>query len=103
LTTDQSLNASFPVIPHELLGVDCCGCIVVRAGENAELRSNQCDALVGVIAIEILKPSWEWEPCESPARVWSRKHLRQASARSSLPVANCDAVIETKNKIAKLQ
>jgi putative ABC transport system permease protein len=45
-----------PIIPHEPPGADCCGCIIVRvAGENAELRCNECDAQVGVIAVEILK------------------------------------------------
>jgi DNA-directed RNA polymerase subunit RPC12/RpoP len=55
MTTEQSLNASFPIIPLGLLRGDCWGCIVIRnVGENAELRCNECDAEVGVVA-EILK------------------------------------------------
>jgi hypothetical protein len=54
LPTEERLKAQSSLTA--LVGVDCCGCIVVRiAGENAELRCNECDVLVGVVAAEILK------------------------------------------------
>lgn len=46
----------FPIIPHEHAGVDCCGCIVVKINDNdAELRCNECSAVVGVINTGILR------------------------------------------------
>jgi hypothetical protein len=46
----------FPIIPHEAIGVDCCGCIVVTVrGADAELTRNECGAVVGVINAAILR------------------------------------------------
>ena len=46
----------FPIIPHEHAGGDCCGCIVVEInGSDAELRCNECGAVVGVINVGILQ------------------------------------------------
>src|SRR5689334_21203171 len=37
-------------------GVECCGCIITAVdGTNAELRGNECGAVVGVIQVDILK------------------------------------------------
>jgi len=52
----DDLQASFPIIPHESAGVDCCGCIVVAVtGNDAELRCNECGATVGVVQVGILR------------------------------------------------
>jgi hypothetical protein len=52
---DDALK-DFPIIPHEATGVDCCGCIVVNVrGNDAELMCNECDAVVGVVNVAILR------------------------------------------------
>jgi hypothetical protein len=40
-----------PIVPHEFVGgINCCGClIVVEHGDQAELRCNECDALVATV------------------------------------------------------
>jgi len=52
----DDINNTFPIIPHESAGVDCCGCIIVKvAGTDAELQCNECGAVVGVVHVEILE------------------------------------------------
>ena len=52
----NEFDSNFPIIPHEATGVDCCGCIVVSVtGNDAELRCNECGAVVGVIQVAILR------------------------------------------------
>ena len=51
-----SLEADFPIIPHESTGADCCGCIVVKVtGKDAELQCNECGAVLGVVQVGILR------------------------------------------------
>ena len=48
--------ADIPIVPHELAGVDCCGCIIAVVEEkNVELRCNECGAVMGVIQVDILR------------------------------------------------
>jgi DNA-directed RNA polymerase subunit RPC12/RpoP len=35
-----------PVLPHELFGVGCCGCLYVIAGAENEYRCNECGATI---------------------------------------------------------
>jgi hypothetical protein len=53
----MDLQQQFPIIPHESAsGVDCCGCIVVvQRGNDAELRCNECGAVVSVVNVGILR------------------------------------------------
>jgi hypothetical protein len=52
----DNLNDMLPIIPHESAGADCCGCIVVSVtGNDAELRCNECGAVVGVVQVGILR------------------------------------------------
>jgi len=52
----DDLEAAFPIIAHESTGADCCGCIIVKvAGKDAELRCNECGAVVGVVQVGILR------------------------------------------------
>jgi hypothetical protein len=52
----DELTSRMPIVAHEDAGVDCCGCIVAAVeGNNVELRCNECEAVVGVIQIGILK------------------------------------------------
>jgi len=52
----DDLQATFPIIPHESAGVDCCGCIVVKVtGNDAELLCNECGVTVGVVQVGILR------------------------------------------------
>lgn len=52
----DELTEAFPIIPHESAGVDCCGCVIVAVrGGDAELRCNECGAVVGVVNVAILR------------------------------------------------
>jgi len=52
----DDLQRTFPIIPHESAGVDCCGCIVLTVeGKDAELTCNECGAVVGVVQVGILR------------------------------------------------
>jgi len=69
------LEAAFPILAHESTGVDCCGCIVVKVtGKNAELKCNECGAVVGVVQTDILRdlvamiPDVERSPNRNPLR-----------------------------------
>jgi hypothetical protein len=45
----------YPIIPHEDVakGVDCCGCLVVRAnGDQAEIVCNECSALIRTVPVD---------------------------------------------------
>jgi tetratricopeptide (TPR) repeat protein len=45
-----------PIVPHEMAGLECCGCIVAAGdGSDVELRCNECVAVVGVIQVDIFK------------------------------------------------
>jgi hypothetical protein len=50
------LEGDFPIVPHESTGADCCGCIIVKmTGRDAELRCNECGAVVGVVQVNVLR------------------------------------------------
>lgn len=53
------MDAEFPelpIVPHEVAGVDCCGCITAEVnGDDVELRCNECGALVGTVQIDIFR------------------------------------------------
>src|SRR6185436_10924995 len=50
------LTSRMPILPHEIGGVECCGCIIAAVdGTNVELRCNECGAVVGVVHLDILK------------------------------------------------
>jgi hypothetical protein len=52
----DDISNKFPIIPHESAGVDCCGCIIMKVTSNdAELRCNECGAVVGVVNVGILR------------------------------------------------
>jgi hypothetical protein len=52
----DSLEAGFPIIPHQTTGVDCCGSIILKVtGKDAELVCNECGAVVGVVQVDILR------------------------------------------------
>jgi hypothetical protein len=43
----SDINNQLPIIPHETLGADCCGCLYVRVhGERAEIVCNECAAVI---------------------------------------------------------
>jgi hypothetical protein len=37
---------ALPLIPHEMFGVDCCGCLVENIGKEREFRCNECDLVI---------------------------------------------------------
>src|SRR6266849_7412295 len=53
----DELTSRMPIVPHgAVAGVDCCGCIIAAVdGSNVELRCNECEAVVGVVHLDILK------------------------------------------------
>jgi hypothetical protein len=47
----HTTNEMDTIVPHQLLGADCCGCLVpVIRGEEADLVCNECNALIGTVA-----------------------------------------------------
>jgi uncharacterized Zn-finger protein len=45
-----ALNRALPIVPHDLAGTDCCGCIVARDKQDSiELVCSECNAIVGTI------------------------------------------------------
>jgi hypothetical protein len=41
------INDRVPIIPHESLGADCCGCLFVRVhGNQANIICNECSAVI---------------------------------------------------------
>jgi hypothetical protein len=46
----------WPIIPHETLGADCCGCLIVQVrGDKADIICNQCAALIRTVSVEDLE------------------------------------------------
>ena len=50
----DEINARLPIVAHETLGVDCCGCLFVRLkGEDqAEIVCNECSGLVCTLPVD---------------------------------------------------
>jgi phage FluMu protein Com len=40
------MSGGLPIIPHELFGADCCGCLYIIMGEEPEYRCNECNAVI---------------------------------------------------------
>jgi hypothetical protein len=48
----QDINNRLPIIPHQRLGADCCGCLfVVVWGDRADIRCNECDARIRTVPV----------------------------------------------------
>jgi hypothetical protein len=46
------INGRLPVIPHEKLGADCCGCLVVQPNRGqADIVCNECRAVVRTVPV----------------------------------------------------
>ena len=46
-------NDGLPIIPHESLGIDCCGCLFVEVkGERASIMCNECGAVIRTVSVE---------------------------------------------------
>jgi hypothetical protein len=40
-------NDRLPIVPHESLGIDCCGCLFVEVkGDQARIVCNECGAVI---------------------------------------------------------
>ena len=45
--SDTDINRRMPIIPHESLGADCCGCFVVHLdGDRADVVCNECQLVI---------------------------------------------------------
>ncbi len=43
-------DKELPIIPHESLGADCCGCIFpLLRGDEADLMCNECEAVIRTV------------------------------------------------------
>jgi uncharacterized paraquat-inducible protein A len=50
LTDD--INKGLPIIPHESLGADCCGCLVAQInGDQADIVCNECGAAIRTVRV----------------------------------------------------
>jgi hypothetical protein len=51
----KALNEALPIVPHEVAGVECCGCIIADIeGETVKLLCNECGAAVSMVNLSIL-------------------------------------------------
>jgi hypothetical protein len=45
-----NINDRLPIIPHESLGTDCCGCLYVRVeGAHAAIICNECGTVIRTV------------------------------------------------------
>jgi hypothetical protein len=48
----SEINDRLPIIPHENLGADCCGCLYVRVeGGQADIVCNECAAVIRTVPV----------------------------------------------------
>jgi hypothetical protein len=48
----HGLNSRVPIIPHDALGADCCGCLCVRVeGDQAQIVCNECAAVIRTVPL----------------------------------------------------
>ena len=48
----DDLNARLPIVPHETLGADCCGCLFIDlAGDLAKIVCNECGVVVRALPV----------------------------------------------------
>ena len=46
-------NDGLPIIPHESLGIDCCGCLFVEVkGDRSRIVCNECGAVICSVSVE---------------------------------------------------
>ena len=46
------INDRLPIIPHESLGTDCCGCLFVLVkGGQADIVCNECRAVIRTVRV----------------------------------------------------
>jgi hypothetical protein len=46
------MGDQLPIIPHESLGADCCGCFMVRVREDyADIICDECDSVIRTIRV----------------------------------------------------
>ena len=60
----HDINGRIPIIAHESLGADCCGCLVVRGrGQQAEILCNECGEVVRTVpSQDVERTSYELAP-----------------------------------------
>ena len=80
------INRALPVVPHELTGADCCGCIVVREAAEGNLQ---------FVCNEVLRGSWG----RSTANCWSRCCNWKRRARVSTSAAASKAVFTASSEM----
>ena len=41
-----------PIVPHEVTGADCCGCLIVDVdGDQATILCNECGAIIRTLRL----------------------------------------------------
>jgi hypothetical protein len=47
-----NINDRLPIIPHESLGTECCGCLYVRVeGTHAAIICNECGTVIRTVPV----------------------------------------------------
>jgi len=48
----DDINKGLPIIPHESLGADCCGCLIALInGDQADIVCNECGAAIRTVRV----------------------------------------------------
>lgn len=57
---------ALPIIPHELFGADCCGCLIEIVAAVRKFRCNECDAVVPIEDVQ--RAVMQMESCDATCR-----------------------------------
>jgi hypothetical protein len=93
---DDVLTAALNGMPHEVAGVECDGCIVVRSsGDVAELVCNECATVVGTIDRSVLRTMLGLDAVRVVCPQCGAEHLAPGADQLFAYVCpNCGAGIE---------
>jgi hypothetical protein len=69
----KALNEVLPIVPHEVAGVECCGCITADInGETVKLVCNECRAVVGIVDLGVLTQLLGLECAKATCPYWGK-------------------------------
>jgi hypothetical protein len=63
---------ALPIIPHDLFGADCCGCLNEIIGDERQFICNECG--VSVLTADVQRAVMEMESCEGDVGVVRSSH-----------------------------
>jgi len=59
-------GVALPILPHELFGADCCGCLVEIVAETTEFVCNECGAVLPPDAVHLAVMTLEFTDASCP-------------------------------------